>query len=74
MTENKKPKIAIVGCGYWGKNLVRNYYELDSLACICDSDINNVKAITDKYTVESREFHEVLKSDDVDGVVILSHY
>tara|TARA_R110000782_G_scaffold137977_17_gene230485 strand:+ start:619 stop:1599 length:981 start_codon:yes stop_codon:yes gene_type:complete len=70
MTENKKPKIAIVGCGYWGKNLVRNYYELDSLACICDSDINNVKAITDKYTVESREFHEVLKSDDVDGVVI----
>lgn len=70
MTENKKANIAVVGCGYWGKNLVRNYYELDSLTCICDSDSNNIKAITDKYEVESRGFDQLLKSDDVDGVVI----
>jgi len=70
MTKNKKANIAVVGCGYWGKNLVRNYYELESLVCICDSDSNNIKAITDKYTIESREFDLLLKSDDVDGVVI----
>ena len=29
--------VAVVGMGYWGKNLVRNFYELDALAAICDS-------------------------------------
>ncbi len=29
-------KVAVVGCGYWGKNLVRNFRELDALAMVCD--------------------------------------
>ena len=33
-----KKNIAVVGCGYWGKNLVRNFYELNSLHTICDED------------------------------------
>ncbi len=31
-----KPKIGIIGCGYWGKNLVRNFYQLGALHAICD--------------------------------------
>jgi UDP-2-acetamido-3-amino-2,3-dideoxy-glucuronate N-acetyltransferase len=30
------PAIAVLGCGYWGKNLVRNFYELGSLSLVCD--------------------------------------
>lgn len=30
--------VAVVGMGYWGKNLVRNFHELGALATICDSD------------------------------------
>jgi UDP-2-acetamido-3-amino-2,3-dideoxy-glucuronate N-acetyltransferase len=29
-------KVAVVGCGYWGKNLVRNFYELGALRWVCD--------------------------------------
>lgn len=29
--------VAVVGCGYWGKNLVRNFNELDELQMICDA-------------------------------------
>ena len=29
-------KIAIIGCGYWGKNLVRNFRDLGALEIICD--------------------------------------
>lgn len=32
------PKIAIIGSGYWGKNLVRNYYEIGALNVICDKN------------------------------------
>ncbi len=28
--------VAIVGCGYWGRNLVRNFHQLESLAAICE--------------------------------------
>ena len=31
-----KKNIAVVGCGYWGKNLVRNFFELGVLCSICD--------------------------------------
>ena len=31
-----KKNIAVVGCKYWGKNLIRNFYELTSLYAICD--------------------------------------
>lgn len=29
--------IAVIGCGYWGKNLIRNFYSLGALHTICDS-------------------------------------
>lgn len=29
--------VAVVGCGYWGKNLVRNFNQLDALAMVCDA-------------------------------------
>ena len=30
--------IAVVGSGYWGKNLVRNYHQLGTLGLICDKN------------------------------------
>lgn len=34
MTEKN---IAVIGAGYWGKNLVRNFHQLGVLKTICDS-------------------------------------
>jgi predicted dehydrogenase len=34
---NSTGKLAVIGCGYWGKNLVRNFYELGALAMVCDA-------------------------------------
>jgi len=28
--------VAVIGCGYWGKNLVRNFSQLGSLAMVCE--------------------------------------
>jgi UDP-2-acetamido-3-amino-2,3-dideoxy-glucuronate N-acetyltransferase len=30
------PKVAVLGCGYWGKNLVRNFQSLGVLELVCD--------------------------------------
>lgn len=29
--------VGLVGCGYWGKNLLRNFHELGALAAVCDA-------------------------------------
>ncbi|MCH8872514.1 Gfo/Idh/MocA family oxidoreductase [candidate division KSB1 bacterium] len=64
-------KIAVVGCGYWGKNLVRNFRELDALAMVCDATCSGIKLAEELAPgiklVEN--FDEVLNSD-VQGVVI----
>lgn len=37
MSETQQPfRVAVIGCGYWGKNLVRNFNQLDALALVCD--------------------------------------
>jgi predicted dehydrogenase len=30
-------KIAVIGCGYWGRNLVRNFHQLGALAAVVDT-------------------------------------
>ena len=35
---DQKPNIAVIGSGYWGKNIVRNYSQLSVLIFICDSN------------------------------------
>jgi predicted dehydrogenase len=31
-----KSAVAVAGCGYWGKNLVRNFHQLGALVAVCD--------------------------------------
>ncbi|MDC4223410.1 MAG: hypothetical protein MPW15_04050 [Candidatus Manganitrophus sp.] len=33
-----KKNIALIGSGYWGKNLLRNFHQLGVLKTVCDSD------------------------------------
>ena len=62
-------KLAVVGTGYWGVNLVRNFAELSTLACVCDIDFQKAKQISLKYGGRACFcLEEVLHS--VDAVVI----
>ena len=31
-----KPSVAVIGCGYWGKNLVRTFHQIGCLETVCD--------------------------------------
>ncbi len=65
----QKLKIGVVGCGHWGKNLVRNFSDLGVLQYVCDKNITHSQEIAKKYNVESKTIAELLKTD-IDGVVI----
>ena len=64
-------KVAVIGCGGWGKNLVRNFHSLNALHSICDSNESLALQISETYNVNSLKFQEILESS-VEGVVISS--
>ena len=66
--------IAVVGCGYWGGNLVRNFGELGALHTICDTDIKILEQLASHYpqTNTESEYHRVLGNKEIKGVVIAS--
>lgn len=68
----KTPRIAALGCGYWGKNLVRNFHALGSLALVCDPAEAGRKAaqqIAPEVPVAAT-FEEALGNGDITAVAI----
>jgi UDP-2-acetamido-3-amino-2,3-dideoxy-glucuronate N-acetyltransferase len=63
--------IAVIGNGYWGKNLVRNFYELGALKCVCDSRMEALEEARTKFGVATYcSLRQVLDDTAVDGVAI----
>lgn len=69
---NDQIGVAVVGCGYWGKNHVRNFHQLGSLRVICDVDRERLQQLQSEYAgVEICEsYSKLLDRKDVDAVVI----
>jgi len=75
-----KTGIAVIGAGYWGKNLVRNFHTLGALRVICDSDTATHDSFRKSYpgvTVVSA-ISEAIHHPEVNGVAIatpaVTHY
>ncbi len=72
--------VAVVGMGYWGKNLVRNFYELGALHSICDSDPSVVETCRSKYggVAYCGDYAKVLADESVKAVALatpaVTHY
>jgi len=66
------PRVAVIGSGYWGKNLVRNYYSLESLTLICDQNETVLDQFKQQYpdVQTCMAFSDVLAREDIQGVVI----
>ena len=70
----KQIKIGVVGCGYWGPNLIRNFRSLPdcSLKVMCDLDMERLNHLGTLYPeVEGTDdFKHMLNGIGLDGVVI----
>src|ERR1022692_4516871 len=65
------PTVAVVGCGYWGKNLVRNFHQLGALQIVCDTtEEGRSAAAAVAPSCEIVSYLEVALSSPVPAVVI----
>ncbi|MBD3426575.1 MAG: hypothetical protein GF409_05035 [Candidatus Omnitrophica bacterium] len=65
-------KVGVIGAGYWGKNLVRNFYQLGALKVICDKDARLLDNHKEQYpeALYTQDHRELLADDEIQGVVI----
>lgn len=64
--------IAVIGCGYWGRNLVRNFAALGALHTICDANPSVLRQFHSRYpgVNTETEYAQVLQDEEIKGVVI----
>ncbi len=65
-----KFSVAVIGCGHWGKNLVRNFSEIGVLSAISDPSKLVQKTMTETYGVPALSVDEIIANDSIDAVVI----
>ena len=70
MAEKTLPKVAVIGCGYWGKNLVRNFAEIGALTAICDDNANTAQTIASQCQVAALDLETIVSAAGIDAVAI----
>ena len=67
-------RIAVIGCGMWGRNIVRNFYNLNVLDTVCDIDDENLKKVTEQYpgVKTTKDFNEVLNNKNITSVAVVT--
>jgi UDP-2-acetamido-3-amino-2,3-dideoxy-glucuronate N-acetyltransferase len=72
MSELITPKIACLGAGYWGRNLIRNFSALNALYAVCDPDPRRVEEFARIYprAAVSDSVSAVLADPQVAGVAV----
>ena len=63
-------KVAVIGCGYWGKNLARNFAQLGALKAIVDPNPETAKFHAKAHNVEAMDMATALADAAIQGVVI----
>jgi UDP-2-acetamido-3-amino-2,3-dideoxy-glucuronate N-acetyltransferase len=72
--------VAVVGVGYWGKNLVRNFHELGALSALCDAQQSVEASYARQYEGVRfvRDYAAVLADPSIDAIALatpaLTHY
>lgn len=76
---NRLPTVAVIGCGYWGKNLVRNFNALGALAAVCDTTRSGRERAAELAPgVEVIDDLDIVLNSTTDAVVVatpaITHY
>lgn len=69
----RKLKVAVIGCGSWGRNHARVYRELENseLVAVADIDAYRAREVGERYGVKwFREAEELLRDSEVEAISI----
>ena len=67
-------KIAVIGCGLWGRNIVRNFYNLGVLKLVCDLDNDNIAKIKEMYPdlPVTKDLNDIINNPEITSVAVVT--
>ena len=67
LTQESVARVCVIGCGYWGKSLVRYFHSLGHLRGLLDTDQAQLNSFAAQYPEARiyRDWNEVLKDPEV---------
>jgi predicted dehydrogenase len=67
-------RVAAVGCGYWGPNVIRNLAEVDGfeLCCICDADAQRLQPVAARYPTarSTSRVEDIVDDPSIDAIYL----
>ena len=72
--KNEKRNIGVIGCGIWGRNIVRNFYNLNALNTVCDIDKDNIEMIKKNYPSinVTNNFEDLLNNKEIEAICVVT--
>ncbi|MFC4625622.1 Gfo/Idh/MocA family protein [Daeguia caeni] len=64
------PRIAVLGCGYWGGNHIRTLNALGALQAVSDANPDNAGRFASQFGVPAVPVEELFTRPDIDGIVL----
>jgi len=64
--------VAVIGFGYWGKNLIRNFHEIGALRVVCDSDPEREALVKERCPGVGFQFSRQVVSNDGEPIALAS--
>jgi predicted dehydrogenase len=68
--------IAVVGFGYWGPNIVRNFYSAEkaNVVFVCDRESKSLKRVERSYPgiKTTTDYDDIVSSSEVDAIAIVT--
>ena len=69
-------RVGVIGCGYWGPNLLRNFAENETaeLRWICDADQARLAAMGRRYPAAqiTTDYQKLLADPDLDAIAVVT--
>lgn len=70
----QKKNVAVIGCGLWGRNIVRNFYNLGVLHTVCDVDDENIKMLNKEYPEvnTTKDFQDLIDNPEIEAIAVIT--
>ncbi len=69
-------KIGVIGYGYWGPNVVRNFCNQENVqvTSVCDKDLSRLKPVKKMYPAIDlvNDYHDIIDSKEIDAIAIVT--
>lgn len=69
-------KVGVIGYGYWGPNIVRNFYQTpgSTVTMVCDLDPKSLEKVKKQYPeiTVTKDYQDIINSKNVDIVAVIT--